>query len=107
MFRMRLHPRRALRIILVVSMVLFMLLNFRFIPESEEDNHHFQDYPMMKEGLRPVQDMHVQLVHSPQNHAISSGQHTDNHVQSAIAKPVHPKIVISSGTNQTQVSVAL
>ena len=100
---MRLHPRRALRIVLVVSMVLFVILNFHMIPDTLEDKEHFQDYHMMGGGIHAVQDMHVQLGNTQHVGVQSDGQRAVE--PSSYARLVHPKIVIAAGSNQTQVTL--
>lgn len=102
---MRLHPRRALRIVLVVSMVLFVILNFHMIPDTLEDNEHFQDYHMMGGGIHAVQDMHVQLGNT--QHVGVQSDSRGAAEPSSYARLVHPKIVIAAGSNQTQVTTHL
>ncbi|KAK7110924.1 alpha-1,6-mannosyl-glycoprotein 2-beta-N-acetylglucosaminyltransferase-like [Littorina saxatilis] len=101
MFRMRLHPRRALRIVLVVSMVLFVILNFQMIPDSSEEqrlrNHH-----MVAGGGLAVEDMHVQLGNSQRNARHGDDHKSDADFRVSLSRPVHPKIVIAAGSNQTQ-----
>ena len=102
-FRMRLHPRRALRIVLVVSMVLFVILNFHIIPDTFGDKERFQDYHMMGEGIHAVQDMHVQLGNA-QHVGVQSERRGTAEPSSFSRKHRNPKIVIAAGSNQTQVT---
>lgn len=99
---MRLHPRRALRIVLVVSMVLFVILNFHIIPDTFGDKERFQDYHMMGEGIHAVQDMHVQLGNA--QHVGVQSERRGTAEPSSFSRLVHPKIVIAAGSNQTQVT---
>lgn len=101
---MRLHPRRALRIVLVVSMVLFVILNFHMIPDTSEDKLRFRDYHMIGGGVHAVQDIHVQLGNSQHVDVQNQGQGAAERRPSSVARPVHPKIVIAAGSNQTKVT---
>ncbi|KAL8605987.1 hypothetical protein ACOMHN_067170 [Nucella lapillus] len=100
---MRWHPRRALRVVLVVSMGIFILLNVLIILNSSEEDGNtlrFHDYPVMGVGMPGSVDGQQgggggQTSQRGGASLPASSQH--------IAQMVHPKIVISSsGSNKTK-----
>lgn len=62
---------------------------------------------MVAGGGLAVEDMHVQLGNSQRNEHHGDGHKSDADFRVSLSRPVHPKIVIAAGSNQTQVSFNL
>lgn len=95
---MRLHPRRALRLLMVVAMVLFVIINFHIMQNDPSIQARYQELQMMGHDLRPVEDMHIQMG------SIGGGGDGDVTVPRHITldRPIHPKIVIAADENKTE-----
>lgn len=100
---MRLHPRRALRIILVVSMVLFVLLNFHFIPGGylQSSDVQLPDYGIRVEGgatrIPAKSNVDIQFETS------QKGQNQERgYKPSGLTRLGQPKVVIAPRSNYTQ-----